>query len=486
MLKRLARDESGVALGLAIIMVVLIGVMGAGLLVFVNTDLQNVIQVNSGQKAFNAADAGIQAAKRQLLSDAVPEHYGRGSDASKNIDWSYKTVTGGEKSYDQMKQLNFNGNTIKVSIEHLQPVTAPATPTKDQAPEVIPAGQSKLSSGCNYFRVRSYGESGPSKRGIESIYCASALDLPTAYYTPNDIEFDGNVSISGVSFFARGNIYVSDKILGQINRCNTTPLTTGCPALYGDWDTTHFNPPSKLNTAPRKDSAGKPIVGAGLAAEGMICNGPSKCSTVSDSVADGYNDYDSTTGLKGQHLKFCKKPASLSSMPLCSTTATVKDANPPNTISYPFNPSSNIDLDFLKEEANRNGTYYSSRTDIDNAQYPSNSSGRTVVYVNAHGGTVDYRASYNPKAQGIIVVENGDMTINNSSTGFKGIVIVTAGKGAAGTYDNKGNNTVEGFVVADGKMTIRGTVAPLSVNEDFTNRPGFYGVNLWSWRELYQ
>ena len=45
MFRRFVNDESGIALGLAIIMIVLIGVMGTGLLVFVQNDLQAVIEL---------------------------------------------------------------------------------------------------------------------------------------------------------------------------------------------------------------------------------------------------------------------------------------------------------------------------------------------------------------------------------------------------------------------------------------------------------
>ena len=67
--RRFVRDESGMTLALAIIMIVLIGVMGAGLLTFVSRDLNTVIEENRGQRAFEVADAGIGAAKRQLFSD---------------------------------------------------------------------------------------------------------------------------------------------------------------------------------------------------------------------------------------------------------------------------------------------------------------------------------------------------------------------------------------------------------------------------------
>jgi len=69
--RRFVNEESGVTLVLSIIMIVLIGVMGAGLLTFVNTNMNTVIEENRGQRAFEVADAGIAAAERQLESDCI-------------------------------------------------------------------------------------------------------------------------------------------------------------------------------------------------------------------------------------------------------------------------------------------------------------------------------------------------------------------------------------------------------------------------------
>ena len=92
MLERLAKDESGVAMGLAVIMVMLIGVMGAGLLTFVQSDLEAVVEVNQGQRALSLADAGVQAARRQLRSDSVPGHYD--ANGAENVEWAYVAPTG--------------------------------------------------------------------------------------------------------------------------------------------------------------------------------------------------------------------------------------------------------------------------------------------------------------------------------------------------------------------------------------------------------
>ena len=83
--RRLVKDESGMTMALAIIMIVLLGVMGAGLLTFVSRDLNVVIEENRGQRAFEVADAGIAAAKRQLASNVVRTDY---DSVSPDIQWS--------------------------------------------------------------------------------------------------------------------------------------------------------------------------------------------------------------------------------------------------------------------------------------------------------------------------------------------------------------------------------------------------------------
>jgi len=59
MVGRLSKDEAGVALGLAIVLVVVIGVMAGGLLTSIVADLQAMAEANRGQQAFELAEAGI-------------------------------------------------------------------------------------------------------------------------------------------------------------------------------------------------------------------------------------------------------------------------------------------------------------------------------------------------------------------------------------------------------------------------------------------
>jgi type II secretory pathway component PulK len=78
MIRRLLPEERGMALGLAIIVVVIVGVMGAGLLTFVATDLQAVVAVNRGEQAFELAEAGIEVAKAHLANDSSPADWSSG------------------------------------------------------------------------------------------------------------------------------------------------------------------------------------------------------------------------------------------------------------------------------------------------------------------------------------------------------------------------------------------------------------------------
>ena len=78
MIRHLLHEERGMALGLAIIVVVLVGVMGAGLLTFVATDLQAVVEVNRGEQAFELAEAGIEVAKAHIAEDSGPSDWSSG------------------------------------------------------------------------------------------------------------------------------------------------------------------------------------------------------------------------------------------------------------------------------------------------------------------------------------------------------------------------------------------------------------------------
>ena len=93
MIGRLLRGERGMALGLAIIVVVIVGVMGAGLLTFVTTDLQAVVQANRGEQAFELAEAGIEVAKAHLATDSSRADWSSGELHMAGVAESSVTVT---------------------------------------------------------------------------------------------------------------------------------------------------------------------------------------------------------------------------------------------------------------------------------------------------------------------------------------------------------------------------------------------------------
>jgi type II secretory pathway component PulK len=92
----LLREERGMALGFAIIVVVIVGVMGAGLLTFVATDLEAVAEINRGEQAFELAEAGIEVAKAHLASDPSP------------ADWSS----------DELAMTGVAEGSVTVTLEH--------------------------------------------------------------------------------------------------------------------------------------------------------------------------------------------------------------------------------------------------------------------------------------------------------------------------------------------------------------------------------
>ena len=78
MIQRLLTEQRGMALGLAIIVVVIVGVMGAGLVTIVATDLEAVVAVNRGEQAFEWAEAGIEVAKAHLANDSSQADWSSG------------------------------------------------------------------------------------------------------------------------------------------------------------------------------------------------------------------------------------------------------------------------------------------------------------------------------------------------------------------------------------------------------------------------
>ncbi len=496
MIRKLVRDESGMTMGLVVIVMVLIGVMGAGLLTFVQRDLNSVVETNRGQKALEIADAGVQAAKAHLRQDSFRQHYDMlgSNDCDEGIrvgseNWSPSTqvwssdnskctLTLTTRPADQVGVArNFADGKFRVTIQCMKQYNdatgsaAPCNGVSEDAPEATAQAKDR-----KFFKITSTGYDNTSGNGavrkVEAIYYTGKTgSVPTSYFTPKNINFNGGPALKRLSFFAGGNITGTTQGSISVNRTNE--------ALYNDWNVAPYN------TAPRKKADGTSINGVGFGALGWVCGG-NTCSSDSNSVADGRNDYDRTTGTKvgGQFKKFVFKKDASSGQPAPERAL----AN--NEISFPFDPGTAIIdpasvieasfLDELKKAATTQGNYSAPASSQTISTWPGKGA---IVFVD--GRDVTLAVNSTPQASGILVVRNGNFTLSNSGNGFKGIIIVIGNGTTTGNYKTVGNTALDGFAVASGSLTFGGNVTPVSTT-DYSNLLNLYDVNLWSWRELYQ
>jgi hypothetical protein len=276
-------------------------------------------------------------------------------------------------------------------------------------------------------------------------------------------------TINGASIFAKGNI----------NGLRSDTLRNNDDS-YKYWNEPPWNSNARTSDA------------AGAAAGGVIKYAP---DSYTGSDRKGAKDFDSTTT-----PKFVDNTWARTNPP---------GTQPANTISYPFDPTGEIDIESLKDLA----TVYHSEPGGPSASftvgntgpkaYPGSSSVSTIYFVEFTGpqrGTVTFSVDSDPATcnnttstgcpKGTIVIVNGNMDINNSSKGFEGVIIVRDPNNFRATatpleYKNAGEFALRGFVNIEGNLLLRGTANPLSTS-DVINRPGFYGMKLWSRRELHE
>lgn len=160
-------------MALAVIVVVLVGVLAAGFLAVVRSDLLSTISANQGQRAFDLADAGAQAAAARLRSDADPEHYD--ANTSDNTEWAYVSPDGAPPG----RTLVLDDGSATVTIRYLLPARTPTQQAReDRAPERVPDGLSDYPD-RDFFLVVSESVSGETRRKVEVILCATG---------PGDVE----------------------------------------------------------------------------------------------------------------------------------------------------------------------------------------------------------------------------------------------------------------------------------------------------------
>jgi hypothetical protein len=496
MIKQLIRDESGVALGIAIFVMVIVGVMGAGLLVFVRNDLEAVVEVNQGQKAFDVADAGAQVAKQQLLGDKVPSHYDvedltacdtnlgdpdDATDTANDIPRSPSTENWAPGAGGQTR--TFAGGQFTVTIQWLnQDPTAPAGC-------IAPETTSSPVPGVDYFKVISTGKHGNATRRIETIYETYDLNVPRAYYTPGKIDIKGSACIDSVSLFTSSTAIDAIKLAGDGSGCGDGSKIKGPDLAYNDWN----DPPSDaFNTTPRTGPTCDRTLPDGTVVT-RTCAGLGAVGGISGTKRAGL-DYDKDT-----NPKFVTDP-----------NAVGLPGQQADEITFPFNLASQPDANRLCDEAKAQGNYTADPTTSTSTNFPNwptSSSNNTVVCYeftntgNAHTlrwtveGNETLPAPYSdckgPIKRGTLVVKNGGFSIKSGSNValFRGVVI-TRGPEAlqnseVGDAALTGNNCLDGFINSTGTITIAGSVSPAS-SQEANDRPGFYGVRTWGWRELYQ
>jgi hypothetical protein len=399
----------------------------------------------------------VQAAKRELLSDACPKSYD-GSEAAEDeceeSDWSYAEVD--DENNGAGKEFNFDGQSVEVEIRWLEPADT-TTETRDE--EHTPVTKDKIPEGRSYFEIESAGnsENGDARRKVEAIYYTeSLLSIPRTYFALRDITIGGNATrINNASIFAGGDI--------KDLRKNTLQ---GDDEAYEFWD----RPPWNTTARDFKET--------GVGAVGEITYKSGAGGNAAAARAARYEKYD-FDGLSDPEFIEKDPPSS---------------EQDEGEMSYPFNPGTiNDDLtDFLCETADQQGNYREvsgTNFTVPNTgpnAYPDSSDQTTVYCVEFTGdmGSVTFKSK---DREGTMVVVNGDLLPNNSANGFKGIMLVDdpdLTDDEVPLYSNGGSFDLTGYASVEGDMEIFGNANPFG-SDDVANRPGFYSVEQWSWRECY-
>jgi hypothetical protein len=171
-----------------------------------------------------------------------------------------------------------------------------------------------------------------------------------------------------------------------------------------------------------------------------------------------------------------------------------------NGMYLPFDYRSQPDIEYLRDEAIKQ----EAETGQDNYRqvsggrqrlrsWPDGSTDRTVVFVENTGDgnnevvwEVPGACTDDPLKRGTLVVSNSSFEMSRNRALFAGNVIVGGGDNEeANSVGVGGRSCIDGYVNATGTITIAGEVrrSGSAVGE---NRPGFFDVRLWSWRELYE
>jgi hypothetical protein len=524
--RRLRKDESGMTMGLALIMIVLLGTMGAGLLTFASGDLNAVLEVNRAQRAFELADAGVGAAKRQLTLDcgSDPNCEVRYNDFTVYVDdvrWSKFYTGGGGVTLTNLDGSATTSDSVLVTIEY-----RPAT---------------------DDFKVISTGTYGDAKRKIEAILKgvisfggAGEMGHPL-YYTPSDIKIeataDNPVLFREISLFSGGDILIQgltrSDFITEMGGANNAGIltTTGKSDTLQDWCTTKIcntkafqNMWGPWNTQEREENkaiytkhkTGDDLLDPGMVAEGKICGfdatdtATGTCDLTgpySQSIADGVYGYDCTTGPVDLEDTVCLDPPDPRGnlKTFVDKQPEYLSPNPDNTITYPFPRPEPVPAS-LKENAHATWTCDPASSTCSPPFTDLVGNRNDIVFIEANGSTVNFQTDNNPNLQGVLVVWCGRlvqqakfqgiiMNLNGDGTEFGSANC--EGDGTKGTYRNEGQD-FSGWLYAEGGTDQMAGIE-LGPNSKMGKFPGgnwSFDMNafqnappnsfaLQGWRELY-
>lgn len=463
-MRRLIEDESGMTMGLAVIMIVLIGVMGAGLLTFVQRDLEAVVEVNQGQKALEMADTGVQLAKQQLRLDVVRQHYDlvHTNDCTSGnrigSDWSPATTgypsancTGTPASKAAGITKTFDGGSVTVTIQCFDQTGDTSDICQgitENAPESIEASKK------TFFKVISTGyypaDGSGAKRKVEAIFNIADAGIPQAFYTPKTSEgaitVSGSTCIKNVSLFTLGGVNFNGQ--GGCNTGNGKSHVTGTDYAYRSWAESSnlaYSYPNDYNSTARTNDSSVLINASGAGAVKHINGGSLET-----------RDFDTST-----NPKFIKKDP-----PTDSQTSA--------QITFPFDYTTqqgdqdDEQMDFwleeaLRQEAETGQNHYMELSGSNPllSTWPSPSSANTVVYVKLlnEGTTLKWNVSGtcndNPPKKGILVVKGGNFTTQPNNALFSGAIIIRGGEVLAGEPPEGGILTALVTFVCKASLTPR-------------------------------
>jgi hypothetical protein len=481
-IKRFTTDETGMVMALVILMIVLIGVMGAGLLTFVTTDLRNVAEANRGEQALQVADAGVQVAKQQLIEDgnATTGYDGGAEDRP----WSYCynipdcTSASPTPSGSDGMTLNMDAGSAKVTI--LMTGSTPAI-----------------------YRVISEGRVGDARRKIEAfIRGDAAVTFPRTYVTRSDLILSGSINPVGITFFALRNATLG----------NNVNLGDQPDRYYGSWaETTGTGPypniagsyPNDFNATARSTNL------SGVAAQDIVTlgNNPHSSQTLGARVFGSNTsptvvpDYDASPLAPAAKIAFpFQVPTDQEDRE--ELTVLRQRALSQETLSNPLyidsSPGNKVDdagmLDRVCSSPGNNA--------LEITSWPSGSNYGTVRFyefqdynpcnvVKYNNGAAEANCSSTNPPKGVIVVQNGDF-LYDGNRAFNGGIIVRAYDASGtsiptqGKFTASGNPCLKGYANSGGTMAISGNISLGDVPQLGTVGTFRGGMEQVSWRELYE